>query len=107
MCSQFVFGGNIVTGGNAAFDVAFSTRIVGVSTNLHRVDDYASDVVVPIFYSRDAISKLFELIGNIGDDPLNIAFIFFIVLSQIMKIVSLLIYGSSAPTSSVKIGYSK
>ena len=42
--SQFVLGTTIITGGNAAFDVGI-LRLAGVSSELYRVEDYASDVV--------------------------------------------------------------
>ena len=45
MRSQLVLGSSIVTGGKAVFDVGLF-RLAGVSPELYRVDDYASDVIV-------------------------------------------------------------
>ena len=71
--SQLVLGSNIVTGGDAAFDVSI-LQLAGVSSELYRVDDYASDVVVLKLCSSDTIFKLLKLIEMGAEDPMNIAF---------------------------------
>ena len=71
--SQLVLGSSIVTGGHVAFDVSV-VELVGVSLELYRVDDYASDVIVLKLCSSDTILKLLKLIGTGAEDPMNIAF---------------------------------
>ena len=61
MRSQLVLGSSIVTGGKATFDVGI-LRLAGISSELCRIDDYASDVLVLKLCSSDTISKLFKLI---------------------------------------------
>ena len=73
--SQLVWGSNIVTGGDVAFDVAI-LRLAGVSSasELYRVEDYTSDVIVLKLYSSDTIFRQLKLIEIGVEDPLNIAF---------------------------------
>ena len=71
--SQLVLGSDIVTGGNALFDVGI-LHLAGVSVDLYRVSDYASDVLVLKLCSSDTIDKLLNLVVTTQEDPLNIAF---------------------------------
>ena len=71
--SQLVLGTTIVTGGDAAFDVGI-LRLAGVSSELYRVEDYASDVVVLKLCSSDTVFKLLKLIETGAEDPMNISF---------------------------------
>ena len=71
--SQLVLGTTIVTGGDAVFDVGI-LRLAGVSSELYRVEDYASDVVVLKLCSSDTIFKLLNLIETGAEDPMNISF---------------------------------
>ena len=71
--SQLVLGSEVVTGGNAIFDVGL-LRLAGVPVDLYRVSDYASDVLVLKLCSSDTINKLFNLLITEKEDPLNIAF---------------------------------
>ena len=43
--SQLVLGSTILTGGNVLLDVSI-LRIAGISPELYKVNDYASDVIV-------------------------------------------------------------
>ena len=70
--SQLVLGSDIVTGGNALFDVGI-LHLAGVSIDLYRVSDYASDVVVLKLCSSETIDKLLNLVVTSKEDPLNVA----------------------------------
>ena len=71
--SQLVLGSSIVIGGDAAFDVGI-LRLAGISPELYRVEDYASDVIVLKLCSSDTIFKLLKLIEKGAEDPMNISF---------------------------------
>ena len=71
--SQSVLGSSIVTGCDAAFDVSV-LQLAGVSSELYRIDDYASDVIVLKLCSSDTIFKLLKLIEMGGEVPMNITF---------------------------------
>ena len=71
--SQLVLGTTIVSGGNAIFDVRI-LHLAGVSQDLYRVSDYASDVLVLHLCSSDTINKLLQLLITTNEDPLNISF---------------------------------
>ena len=71
--SQLVLGTSIVSGGDAIFDVDV-LHLVGVSQDLYRVSDYASDVLVLHLCSSDTINKLLNLFLTSSEDPLNISF---------------------------------
>ena len=62
-----------MTGGDVALDVSI-WRLAGVSSELFRADDYASDETVLKLCSSDTILKLLKLIEKGGDDPMNIKF---------------------------------
>ena len=64
-------GSRLVTGGDAAFDIAI-LRLAGVSSKLYRVDNYASDDIMLKLCSSDTIFRLLKLIEIGGEDPLNI-----------------------------------
>ena len=68
-----VLGSSIVTGGEAAFDVAL-LRLTGVSLELYWVDNCTSNVIVLKLCSSDTIYKLLKLRETRAEDPLNIAF---------------------------------
>ena len=68
-----MLGSSIVTGGKAAFDVGI-LRLASISSELYRVDDYVSDMLILKLCSSDTISKLFKLIETGDEDPMNIAF---------------------------------
>ena len=72
--SQLVLGSDIVTGGKALFDVGV-LRLAGVSVDLYRVNDYASDVLVLKLCSSDTIDKLLNLVVTSKEDPLNVSFV--------------------------------
>ena len=72
--SQLVLGSEVVTGGNAIFDVGLLC-LAGVSVDLYRVSDYASDVLVLKLCSSDTINKLMDLVVTSKEDPLNVAFV--------------------------------
>ena len=72
--SQLVLGSDIVTGSLAIFDVGI-LRLAGVSVDLYRVSDYASDVLVLKPCSSDTINKLMDLVLTTKEDPLNVAFV--------------------------------
>ena len=72
--SQLVLGSDIVTGGLAVFDVGI-LRLAGVSVDLYRVSDYASDILVLKLCSSDTINKLMDLVVTSKEDPLNVAFV--------------------------------
>ena len=59
--SQLVLGSDIVTGGKAVFDVGI-LQLAGISVDLYRVNDYASDILVLKLCSSDAINKLMDLV---------------------------------------------
>ena len=67
-------GSSVVTGGNAFFDIGL-LRMAGINTDLYRVNDYASDVLVLKLCSSDTVSKLLKLIEEGCEDPLDIAFV--------------------------------
>ena len=71
--SQLVLGSEVITGGNAIFDVGL-LRLAGIAEDLYRVSDYASDVLVLKLCSSDTINKLMSLLVTDKEDPLNIAF---------------------------------
>ena len=73
LISQLVLGSSVVTGGDAAFDVSV-LQLAGISSELYRVDDYASDVIVLKLCSCDTIFKLLKLIEMNIEAPMNIAF---------------------------------
>ena len=72
--SQLVLGSDIVTGGKAIFDVGI-LRLAGISVDLYRVSDYASDILVLKLCSSDTINKLMDLVVTSKKDPLNVAFL--------------------------------
>jgi hypothetical protein len=55
--SQLVLGGGFITIGDSYFDVGL-LQLANVSTNLYRVDDFASDAVVLRLCSVDTVRKL-------------------------------------------------
>ena len=57
MVSQLVFGSTIVTGGNALFDVSI-LRIVGISPELYKINDFATDVIVLKLCGSNSTEKL-------------------------------------------------
>jgi len=71
--SQLVLGSDIVTGGNALFDVGI-LRLAGVPIDLYRVSDYASDVLILKLCRSNTIDKLLNVILTSKEDPLNVAF---------------------------------
>ena len=71
--SQLVLGNSIISGGNVIFDVGL-LQIAGVSQDLYRVSDYASDVLDLQLCSSNAINKLLNLLVTSSEDPLNISF---------------------------------
>ena len=71
--SQLVLGSEVVTGGNAIFDIGLLC-LAGVAVELYRVSDYASDVLILKLCSSDTINKLLSLLVTEKEDPLNIAF---------------------------------
>ena len=72
--SQLVLGSDIVTGGKAIFDVGI-LQLAGISVDLYRVSDYASDILVLKLCSSDTINKLMDLVVTSKKDPLNVAFL--------------------------------
>ena len=56
------------------FDIG-DLRLAGVSVDLYRVNDYASDVLVLKLCSSDTIDKLFNLVVTSKVDPLNVSFV--------------------------------
>ena len=59
--SQLVLGTSTVSGGDEIFDVGI-LHLAGVSQDLYRVSDYASDVLVLQLCSSDTINKLLNLL---------------------------------------------
>ena len=70
--SQLVLG-TFVSGGDAIFDVGI-LHLAGVSQELYRVSDYASDMLVLQLCSSDTINKLLNLLLTSSEDQLNISF---------------------------------
>ena len=71
--SQLVLGTNIVSGGNAIFDVGL-LPLPGVAADLYCVGDYTSDILVLKLCSSNTINKLLNLLISSNKDPLNICF---------------------------------
>ena len=71
--SQLILGSEVVTSGYAIFDVGILC-LGGVSVDLYRVNDYASNVLILKLCSSDTINKLLNLLVTEKEDPLNIAF---------------------------------
>ena len=49
--------------------------LAGVSIDLYKVNDYASDVLVLKLCSSDTIDKLLDLVVSSKEDPLNVSFV--------------------------------
>ena len=71
--SQLVLGTSIVSGGDAIFDVVI-LQLAGVSQDLYRGIDYASDVLVLQLCSSNTINKLLNLLVTSSEDPLIMSF---------------------------------
>ena len=68
-----MLGTNIVSRGNAIFDVGL-LYLAGVPADLYHVSDYTSDILVLKLCSSNTINKLLNLLISGNEDPLNISF---------------------------------
>ena len=71
--SHWVLGRITIVCDNVAFDTLI-LRIAGISIDLYRVNEVASDIIVLKLCCSNTIGKLLELIKSGSEDPLNIAF---------------------------------